>query len=153
MRERLPSDPPNPGLILIDLEGELFFGAAPELERDLDAVLKRATAEDAHYIVLRLKRVRNPDMVCLERFEHFLREAKTHGVTVLLAGVQADLLAAIERLHFLDWFPAGNIFVEEDDYDSATLKAVRRVYKLRAEETAAASREDAAAGEKLYYLV
>lgn len=35
----------------------------------------------------------------------------------------------------------------------ATLKAVRRVYKLRAEETAAASREDAAAGEKLYYLV
>ena len=105
VRERLPSDPPNPGLILIDLEGELFFGAAPELERDLDAVLKRATAEDAHYIVLRLKRVRNPDMVCLERFEHFLREAKRMAPRCCSRACRQISLAAIERLHFLDGFP------------------------------------------------
>ena len=133
VRERLPGDPPNPDLILIDLEGELFFGAAPELERDLDDLLKRAAADRAHYIVLRLKRVRNPDMVCLERIEHFLHEAKSLGVTVLLAGVRPDFLAAIKGLHFLNWYPADNLFVEEDDYEfgdpqggAARLQAARR---------------------------
>ena len=33
IRERLPDDPPCTAMLLYDLEGELFFGAAPELDR------------------------------------------------------------------------------------------------------------------------
>jgi SulP family sulfate permease len=157
VRERLPSDPPNPDLILIDLEGELFFGAAPELERALDDVLKRATAQRTRYVVLRVKRVRNPDMVCLERIDHFLHEAEKHGVTVLLAGVRPDFLAAIKNLHFLDRYPADLVYVEEDEDYSATLKAVRRVYELlaaaKAGEGSAETDADQSHQEKLYYLV
>lgn len=84
-----------------------------------------------HYIVLQLKRVRNPDVVCLERIEQFLREAETLGITVLLAGVRPDLLAVMRRLGFQDWRPESLIFPEEgDEADSATLKAVRRAYEL-----------------------
>ena len=32
VRDRLPTDPECSAMILSDLEGELFFGAAPELE-------------------------------------------------------------------------------------------------------------------------
>ena len=42
--------------------------------------------------MLRLKRVRHPNVVALEYFEHFLRQAQNRGVTVWLAGLQPDLL-------------------------------------------------------------
>ncbi len=35
VRERVPSDPADPSTLIYDFEGELFFGAAPELERYL----------------------------------------------------------------------------------------------------------------------
>lgn len=131
VRERLPTDPPCTATILFDLEGELFFGAAPELDRYFDELRRRAVAQGIRYIVLRLKRVRNPDAVCLERLEHFLRDAEKLGIIVLLAGVRPDLLAAIKSLNFQDWYPTDHIFPEEgDDADSATLKAVRRAYDL-----------------------
>ena len=71
-------------------------------------------------------------MVCLERIDHFLHEAEKLGVTVLLAGVRPDFLAAIKNLHFLDRYPDDLVYVEEDDDYSATLKAVRRVHQLLA---------------------
>ncbi len=36
VRERLPSDPPCTAVTISDLEGELFFGAAPALEAELE---------------------------------------------------------------------------------------------------------------------
>ncbi len=154
VRGRVQSDPPPDEMLLSDLEGELFFGAAPELERHLSNLLRRAETQRTRYVVLRLKRVRNPDMVCIETIEQFLHDAKKLGITVLLAGVRPDFLAAIKSVGFLDWYPVENIFIEEDDYDSATLKAVRRVYKLLAADAdRGQSQTDESAREKLYYLV
>jgi len=133
VRERLSSDPQCSSMILFDLEGELFFGAAPELDRYLDELQRRAIQQSIPFIVLRLKRMRNPDVVCLERIEHFLKDAENNKITVLLAGIRPDFLQAITRLRFQDWFPPDHIFPEEgksDDSDSATLKAVRYAYQL-----------------------
>jgi sulfate permease, SulP family len=117
-------------MILFDLERELFF-AAPELDRYLDELRSPAIQQGTHFIVLRLKRMRNPDVVCLERIEHFFKDAENNGITVLLAGVRPDFLQAITRLHIQDWYPQDHIFPEEgDDTDSATLKAVRCAYRL-----------------------
>jgi sulfate permease, SulP family len=87
VREKLTDDPPCTSFLLYDLEGELFFGAAPELERYFAELTRRARAEKINYIVLRVKRVRNPDVVCLERLEHFLKSSESISITVLLAGV------------------------------------------------------------------
>lgn len=128
VRERLPDDPPCSSLVLYNLEGELFFGAAPELDRYFDELTRRTEAEGTHHIVLRLKRVRHPDVVCLERLEHFLKGCEGLGIEVLLAGVQADLLEAMRRLRFGEWFPDDRIFPQSADEDSATLAAIRSVY-------------------------
>jgi sulfate permease, SulP family len=128
VRERLPSDPPAAGFLLYDLEGELFFGAAPDLDRCLSEIAQRMTQHDLKYAVLRLKRVRNPDAVCLERLEHFLRAAGNSGLTFLLAGLRPDLLDALGRLRFLEWFAPECIFPQGKDEDSATLAAIRVVY-------------------------
>lgn len=129
VRERVPSDPPPAGFILYDLEGELFFGAAPDLERYLGEIARRMAQNGLRYAVLRLKRVRNPDAVCLERLEHFLREAGNSGTTFVLAGVRPELLEAMARLGFLNWLAADRIFPQGKDEDSATLAAIRAVYR------------------------
>ncbi len=160
VRGRLPTDPPCTATILFDLEGELFFGAAPELDRYLDALRQRAVADGIRVIVLRLKRVRNPDAVCLERIEHFLREADRHGMTVLLAGVRPDMLAAMTNLGFADWYPSAHVFPQAgDDADSATLQAVRHAYDIVGDTNACGHCASAARANKtdsegsLYYLL
>ncbi len=131
VRERLPSDPPCTAVTIYDLEGELFFGAVTTLEASLENAVSRARANGTRHLVLRLKRLRNPDAVCMEKLELFLRDAEQGDLVVILAGVRPDLLAAMQRLRFAEWFPADRIFVqEEDEADSATLKAVRHAYVL-----------------------
>jgi sulfate permease, SulP family len=125
VRERIPSDPVDPSTVIYDLEGELFFGAAPELDRYFDTLRARIRTGEVKFVVLRLKRARHPDAVSIERLEHFLREENGDGVTILLAGVQPDTLSVLSNIGFESWFPAEQVFVEEEDEDSATLKAVR----------------------------
>jgi SulP family sulfate permease len=125
VRERISGDPADPSVIIYDLEGELFFGAAPELDRYLVALQQRIETDNVKFLVLRLKRVRDPDVVCIERIEHFLREERAHGVTVLLAGVRPDTLGLAKNVGFQRWFPEEHIFPEEDEQYSATLRAVR----------------------------
>jgi sulfate permease, SulP family len=129
VRERLPADSPASKFVLYDLEGELFFGAAPHLERCLSTIMRRVELERLSHVILRLKRVRHPDGVCLERLERFLRECSRRDVTVLLAGIQPDLLAAARRLGFFTWYPPERAYLQGKDEDSATLAAIREVYR------------------------
>lgn len=125
VRERVAGDPVDPSTIIYDLEGELFFGAAPELDRYLDALRDRVKRDGISFVVLRLKRVRHPDAVVVERIEQFLREETARGVTVLLAGVQPDMWTVLKNVGLEKWFSGEHVFPEEDEEFSATLKAVR----------------------------
>jgi SulP family sulfate permease len=158
VRERLPTDAAvDPYLLIYDLEGELFFGAAPELDRYFDALKSRIEAQGVKFLILRLKRVRGPDVVCIERIEHFLREEAARGVSVLLAGVRADTLRILQNIRFETWFPASQIFPEEETEHSATLKAVRyalaKLHPTSAEQQAREARQDVEVPQELYYLV
>lgn len=144
VRERVSGDTGDTSIVIYDLEGELFFGAAPELDRYFDTLRDRIKAEDIEFVVLRLKRVRHPDAVTIERLEHFVRETNGQGVTVLLAGVRPDTWKVLTNIGFGAWFPAEQVFPEEEQEFSATLKAVRYA-KARLEKRD----EDA----ELYYLV
>ena len=156
VRERLTEDPACDALILYDLEGEMFFGAAPDLERYFDELKERALGKGIHVIVVRLKRTRNPDMVCLERLQNFIEDLKAKGITVLLCGIRPDLAKAMNNLGFSSWLASDQVFPEEDDKDSATLKAVRHAYNLIEENTCAHCKQKQLADGrqlKLYYLV
>ncbi len=156
VRERISGDLADSLVVIYDLEGELFFGAAPELDRYLLEISKRIADDDIKFVVLRLKRVRHPDVVCIERIEHFLREETARGATILLAGVRPDTLTVLNNVGFQSWFTAEHVFPEEDEDYSATLKAVRYAHnklaelKLKAPFTAA---PELAPHTDLYYLV
>jgi SulP family sulfate permease len=129
VRERVPSDPAPTSVMIYDFEGELFFGAVPELERHLRGALHEARDFGIRHVVFRVKRLRNPDAVSLEKLEHILRDAQSEGFTVFLAGIRPDLVHGMKRLRFAEWFPDDRWFVEEERRDSATLKAVRKAYE------------------------
>ena len=148
VRARIPSDPPGQDVLIVDLEGELFFGAAPDLDKHLRDAADEAIRRQARYIVLRLKRVRNPDAVALEVLDVFLKEAHRDGLTIMLAGVRPDLLAALHRMGIAERHGEDLIFAEQEKDYSATLDAVRKAYDLAAN----ANRRNTA-NNAAYYLV
>jgi SulP family sulfate permease len=130
VRERQPQDTPANAVLIYDIEGELFFGAAPELDRYLDELKEKTLEANIHFLVIRLRRTRNPDVVAIEHLERFLRDAEKNGLTVLLAGVRPDLAKIFNNAGFFDWLPAEQVFLEEDEQYSATIRAVKQAYKL-----------------------
>jgi sulfate permease, SulP family len=134
VRERLPADPTCTAVAVWDFEGEFFFGAAPELERHFTALKNRMKQQQVRYLVLRFKRMRNPDVVCIERLEHFLREAQHDGLVVLLAGLRPETRTVLANLKFAAWYPVDRFFAEEDENWSATVRAVRHAYTLLGKE-------------------
>jgi SulP family sulfate permease len=159
VRERQPDDPPCGKLVVLGLEGQLFFGAAPELEQVLGDLTARV-GQGVRLIVLRLKRTHNPDVVCLERLHHFLEEMHKRKVVVLLCGVRAELGKLLERLGFHDCLPPEQVFLEdaqpgENDGLSSTLRAVKRAYELLGEDlcTTCPRRQEGEVDRAWYYMI
>jgi len=155
VRERLPDDPRCNKLVLISLEGELFFGAGPELATCF-ADLTTRVDEGARVLLLRVKRTRNPDMVCMELLQRFLRDMQARGVTVLLCGVREDFARALHRVDFYRWLPRDCVFHEDGGLDSATLRAVRRAYDLLGDDlcpTCPRRKERAPDRGEWYYMI
>jgi SulP family sulfate permease len=73
VRERQADEPRSNSLLIYDLEGELFFGAAPELDHYLDQIKQETISTGIKYVVLR---TRNPDVEAIEHLDHFLRDAE-----------------------------------------------------------------------------
>jgi anti-anti-sigma regulatory factor len=130
IRERRSQDEPAKSLLIYDLEGELFFGAAPQLDRFLNEITATTDRTGIKYVVLRLKRTWYPDVVAVEQLERFLNDADRRGVTLMLAGIRLDFLRLLENVGLTTWFPADQIFLEEDEAFSATLRAVRHANQL-----------------------
>jgi SulP family sulfate permease len=131
LRERIPDDPRCTKLVLYALEGELFFGVVPHLD-EFFAQLRRQVDVGVRVILLRLKRIRNPDMVCMERLQGFLEDMQDRQVPVLLCGVRDDFARALHNLRFHHWLPQEYVFLEDATLGSSTLKAVHRGYALLA---------------------
>ena len=129
VRERVPGDVSCGRMLIFNLEGELFFGSAPQLEKHLAAVKQRA-GEGVRVVILRLKRARNPDAVCLALLEDFVRRLERGGRAVLLCGVRRDLAKALRATGLLEHLGPQRVFREAASTWSSTLDAVRYAYEL-----------------------
>lgn len=134
IRERLHSDPRCSRLRLYNLEGELFFGSAPDVENLLERI-ELDCQEGVRIILLRLKRVRNPDAVCLHLLDEFLQRMKARGVEVFLCGVRPDISKALTNVGIASRLGSDHIFHEAPQLWSATLEAVRTAYQKLGEDT------------------
>ena len=131
IRERLAADVPCKRIRIFNLEGEFFFGAAPELEQHLDSIA-RAAEEGARVVILRLKRVRNPDAVCMSVLDRFYERMHAANVAVLLCGVRPDLMKVIDSSGLFRRLGPAHVFVFEETgkFWTSTLEAVRVAYEV-----------------------
>ncbi len=97
IRPRAEGDTVCTKLLLYNLEGELFFGAAPELESALRGIESRVDQSGVRALILRCREVRNPDASCIRLLDDFVARVAARGVHLLLCGVRLDLYQALDR--------------------------------------------------------
>jgi sulfate permease, SulP family len=131
VRERISSDPPCGRIRIYSLEGEFFFGAAPELEDHFENIMA-LKKEGIRVVVLRVKRARNPDPVCLAVLERFIDRMDRLGITVLLCGIRPDFMRIIEASGVVHRLGPERVFTfqETGAVWSSTLEAIRFAYEF-----------------------
>jgi SulP family sulfate permease len=86
--ERLPGDTACGRILIFGLEGEMFFSSATALEGYFQLIEKRMVP-GIRVLVLRLKRARHPDAVCLHLLSDLVKRTEDKGIEVILCGVNS----------------------------------------------------------------
>jgi SulP family sulfate permease len=129
VRERLEEDRLPASVLVFGLEGELFFGSSVSLEQHLETIEARVTTE-TRVVVMRMKRVRNPDAVGLALVSGLVERLHSRGVRVLLCGVRSELRASLERSGLLARLHADHVFLERPVRQTSTQEAMRFARQL-----------------------
>jgi sulfate permease, SulP family len=153
LTERSDSDVPCTRILIFDLEGELFFGSAPDLERHFETIARRVQ-DGIRVVVLRVKRARNPDAVCLERLGRFIDMMEGRGITVLLCGVRPDFAQVLHASGLYKRLGNDRVFLEVAGPSSSTLAAVRKAYDfLGGNICSTCPRQQEMGKDVLYYMI
>jgi SulP family sulfate permease len=110
----------------IDLQGELFFAAADELESRLRGIFDGGT----RYLVLRLAQSYNLDLTCAEVLEVVARRARERGGRLILSGVRAGTRGTLERAGVIERIGSDAVFEIGDDLLGSTIRALEFAKKL-----------------------
>jgi SulP family sulfate permease len=113
LRGKRPDDPPDDGLCVFELDGELFFGAEGELARHFSTVAGAARG-NVRAVILVLDRGRNPDAVFLALLRTLHETLRARDAALLLCGVQPPMMASLVATGLVEAIgtdrilPAGN---------------------------------------------
>lgn len=129
IHERMKEDGVCGRVLIFGLEGEMFFGAAAALEGHLETIEERIDA-GTRVVVLRMKRLRSPDAVCMHLLDEHLQRIEARGVHVIMVGVRDDLFGGLRRSGIAARIGAGNIFREQLVRHTSTQKGVHHAYEL-----------------------
>ena len=94
IRERLPGEPADGRTLIFNLEGELFFGAEPDLKEHC-AAIDSAARGAVRTIILLLKRARNTDAAFLKLLQALHKSLQKRDVTLILSGAEPALTRAL----------------------------------------------------------
>ena len=126
VHELIPGDTPCDRILIFGFEGELFFGAASALEVHFGAI-ERQVSERTEFVVLRVKRTRNPDAVGMTIIEAALDRLAARGVRVVLCGVRPEFHQKLVRTGLLERLREP-LFLEQPVRQTSTLLAIRYAY-------------------------
>jgi sulfate permease, SulP family len=107
--------PANNGVVVFNIDGPVFFGAAEKLERTLAHIQRPATT-----LILRMGNVPFVDATGIFAIEEIISDFKRHGATVLLAEVRSNVRYKLERSGVIAHAGAENVL---DTLELALLRA------------------------------
>ncbi len=119
--ERLCKD-----VAIINIEGDLFFGAAREFREHLGQLRQ----DEAKVMILRLKRARGLDATILHLLCDFVAERRRQGKYVLLSGIWGEIAQTIGESSLYELVGGENVFIARRDIFHSTRRAVNRAHEL-----------------------
>jgi SulP family sulfate permease len=93
-----------PGVVIYNIDGPLFFGAAEKLERTLAHIQRPATT-----LILRLGHMPFLDATGISAIKEIIADFLKHGAAVILAEVRPNVLQKLERAGLLRQLGAENV--------------------------------------------
>lgn len=113
-------------VMFLQLEGDLFFAVADELQDRLAAIRKSGVK----VIIFRLKRTHMIDATVMDVLDRFVRDMRRQNGHVLLCGVKDDLMRAIRGYGLVDLIGRENVFPAGDNVFASAKAAVARAREL-----------------------
>jgi len=120
LREIAEADAAHSEVTLLNLQGELFFAAAEELQAELTRLLDSG----APFIVLRVQEAYNLDATTAAAIGHVAERARQRGGRLLLCGVRPGMKATFERAGFLPQLGEDAIFLADRELLGSTRRAL-----------------------------
>jgi SulP family sulfate permease len=126
-RECKPDDQTGTSaVVLLQLEGSLYFGAADELVTYLRQVAQRRP----RVIILRLKRAHHLDATVAESLRNLARDWQKEGIDLVLCGLRPETIGLVERMGLAAAIGPENLFLTDRDIFGSVRRAVRRGRKI-----------------------
>ncbi|HEX6057747.1 MAG TPA: sulfate permease [Gemmatimonadaceae bacterium] len=98
------------GVVVYEIEGPFFFGAAEKFRETLGQVATRPKV-----LIVRMRKVPAMDSTGVHALRQVIRQATRDGVLVLLSGVHAQPLVVLERAGVLGDLGPDAVFADIDD--------------------------------------
>ena len=126
--DELPPDSDNKEeIVIVHLEGDMFFGGADFLEEEM---MKIARREHVKAIILRLKRAVLIDATTVMAMMQFASYVKHKGKILLISGMTDEEGKLFERSGLEETIGKENLFYSGNHIFGSTKKALRRAKKL-----------------------
>ena len=123
---RGPSDISEEPVVVIQLQGDLFFGLADDLDEYFESLVRA----DVRVVVIRLKGTRSMDTTVMHRFSVFGRKLKERGAFLLCSGLTPDLKGKIAAFGLLKELGSDAWFESADTVFASSRAAIKRAHEL-----------------------
>jgi SulP family sulfate permease len=118
----------NPGISIVHVEGELFFGAA-ELFRT--QIQRTCSEENLRIIILRLKNARHLDATSVMALEELVQTLRSTGRDLIISGAMKDVIKVLIDSGLVEIIGRENIFPgSAQNPNLATRKALKRAQEI-----------------------
>ncbi|MFA7467639.1 MAG: SulP family inorganic anion transporter [Desulfotomaculaceae bacterium] len=112
-------------IAIIQLDGNLYFGNASDLEEKLNL-----TRGNAKVYILKFKGVSLIDITAMEVIENFIEKVQHEGKKVLLCGICPELKESMERCHITNCVGEHNVFLADNVVYKSLASSLRRAEAL-----------------------
>ncbi|MDP4128226.1 MAG: SulP family inorganic anion transporter [Bacillota bacterium] len=108
-------------ILIIQIEGNLYFGSASDLEEKLDSLVNKSKV-----FILRMKYMASIDLTSLHALKVFIRMVKEAGGNIIISGVKSDFNSMLENSNLASDISNENIFMSENEIFASTNSALMR---------------------------
>lgn len=122
----LPTAPPATPIVIISLQGDLFFGQADDFSERLSVFLRGK----AKVVVIRMRRTQSIDATMVAALDNFVRKFRALGGNVVLCGIAPDLRVLLDASGLTDRVGEANVFNIDPELFGGLKRAVARAEQL-----------------------